>query len=173
MKRFLFLFLIVNPYLYADSEPALISIGGGVFDIIKAKHRTAEFRVEYRPRLEALLFKERETIRGSIRPLVGLMATIKGSTYLYFGFGLDFIVKKRLVFTPNFAAGWYRQGGGKDLGFPLEFRSGIELGWRFKNCMRAGAHFYHISNASMGRKNPGKESLVFFLSIPVSACPSL
>lgn len=168
MQRALFFLFLLTGHLYAGKAPALLSIGGGVFHIIKAKHRTAEFRIEYKSALEALLFKETKNVRGSIRPVLGLMASIRGSTYLYLGFDLDFIIKQRLVFSPNFSAGWYRQGGGKDLGFPLEFRSGIELGWRLSHCMRVGAHFFHISNAGMGRKNPGEESLVFFLSIPMT-----
>lgn len=139
-------------------EPDLISLGAGVFEIVRHnKNMTADFRIEYESHLSW----------HKIRPIVGLMGTAKGSSYLYAGFGIDWIIKDRLVFSPNFAAGWYRAGGGKDLGFPLEFRSGIVLAWRFKNASRIGAHFYHISNASLGYKNPGEESLDFFFAIPI------
>jgi len=159
-KLFLFTCFLWQGALFANPEPDLVSLGAGVFDIMREKYRTAEFRVEYK-------FHH---VYWVIQPLIGFMATAKGATYLYTGFGLDFIIKERFFFTPNFAAGWYRQGGGKNLGFPLEFRSGIEAGWRFKNCYRLGAHFYHISNASLGSRNPGEESLVFFLCIPVGRC---
>ena len=46
----------------------------------------------------------------------------------------------------------------RDLGYELEFRSGIEIGYVFCNKSRLGVHFYHISNASLGRKNPGEEA---------------
>ncbi len=114
--------------------------------------------MEYKPSFEWYTF----------RPLIGFMFTINGSTYLYAGGGFEWIGKNRFVFSPNFAAGWYRKGGGKDLHFPLEFRSGVELAWQFRSFTRVGAHFYHISNASLGKKNPGEESLVFFISIPIN-----
>jgi hypothetical protein len=66
----------------------------------------------------------------------------------------------------SFAPGYYRAGGGKDLGYPLEFRSGIELGWRFHEG-RVGVELYHLSNASLARHNPGEESLVLTLALPL------
>jgi lipid A 3-O-deacylase len=113
--------------------------------------------VEYKSHLEWYLF----------RPMVGLTATAKGAFYAYAGVGLDFVIQDHFIFSPNFAAGYYHQGGDKDLGFPLEFRSGLEVGWQFCSLYRVGVHFYHISNASLGHKNPGEESFVLFVSIPI------
>jgi len=55
-----------------------------------------------------------------------------------------------------------------ELGFPLEYRSSAELSYRLKNKSRFGAMFYHISNSSLGFKNPGTECLVFFYSVSLS-----
>ncbi len=157
---FWFICIFLTPFsLRALDEPSLLSFGGGVFEVSRNNHhKTATFQVEYRPGV----------IWYTVRPTLGLMMTIRGVTYLYGGFGLEWILKDRLVFSPNFAAGWYRPGGGKDLHYPLEFRSGIELAWRFRTYARVGIHYYHISNASLGRKNPGAESLVLFFAIPLS-----
>lgn len=156
MKKILILLFL--PFALVANEPGLISFGGGIYEVVRNNHNTtAEFRVEWRP----------SAVWHTIRPTLGFMMTVRGSTYLYLGFGFDWILKKHFILSPNFAAGWYSKGGGKDLGFPLEFRSGIEMAWRFKNASRAGVHFYHLSNASMGWKNPGEESLVFFFSLPI------
>lgn len=154
----LFLVLYLSPILLIAEGPDLISVGGGIFEVCRRnRNRTADFRIEYQPH---------ETWY-TIRPLVGFMASARGATYLYAGLTFDWVIKCRLFIAPNFAAGWYNGGGGKDLHFPLEFRSGIMGGWVFKNSCRIGAHFYHISNASMGRKNPGTECLDFFFAFPI------
>jgi len=143
--------------LEADKSADLLSFGGGIHDIIRDKYRTQEFRVEVKSHLDWYLF----------RPMLGVTATARGAVYAYLGVGLDLVFQNHLILSPNFAAGYYHQGGGKDLGFPLEFRSGVELGWQFTSLYRIGVHFYHVSNASLGHRNPGEESLVFFLSIPI------
>jgi lipid A 3-O-deacylase len=156
--RFLLICFLFFVGVLRASDPSLISLGAGIFEALRNNsHRTAEFRAEYQPGVSWY----------TVRPLVGFMATARGGTYLYGGFTLDWVIKKRLLFSPNFAAGWYRAGGGKNLGFPLEFRSGVMAGWCLKNGCRLGIHFYHISNASLGYKNPGEESLDFFFAFPI------
>ncbi len=156
MRRALFLFLFSS--LTAAEIPHLLSFGGGIFEVVRSnRHQTAVFQVEYRPPL----------VWYTVRPSAGLMITWKGSTYLYGGFGLEWIIKDRFLFSPNFAIGWYNAGGGKNLGYPMEFRSGVEGAIILRNQMRMGAQFHHISNASIGYKNPGEESLIFFIAQPL------
>jgi len=153
-----FFYVLSFASLQGKEKPDLLSFGVGAFEVVRHNHNmTAEFRIEYKPSLEWY----------TIRPALGFMMTVKGSTYLYGGFGFDWVIKDRLLFSPNFAVGWYRAGGGKNLGFPLEFRSGVEMGWCLKNGTRLGALFYHLSNASLGSRNPGEESLEFFYSVPL------
>ncbi|WP_157879134.1 acyloxyacyl hydrolase [Pararhodospirillum photometricum] len=74
---------------------------------------------------------------------------------------------------PNTALGYYQRGGGRDLGYPLEFRSGLEIGWRFDGGMRAGVAMHHLSNANIGDRNPGVEELSLNLSIPLASVTGL
>jgi hypothetical protein len=53
----------------------------------------------------------------------------------------------------------YRQGDGRDLGYPLEFRSQLEIGHRFRGGPRIALAFSHLSNAGLGSHNPGQESV--------------
>ena len=160
MKKICFLLLLLWTPLFAD-DPSLLSLGVGVFNVVRGKKST-NFQLEYRSKIAIY---ENQFIL--IRPLAGIMATTKKSSYYYGGVAFDIFVTPRIVFTPSFAPGIYAKGSGKDLGFPLEFRSSAELSYRFKNCSRLGAMFYHMSNASIGHKNPGTECLVFFLAFPV------
>lgn len=162
MKRGIYLIILAcvflfNEALYTNEKPSLITVGGGLWDVQRSKYRTGEFLLEYRSNLEWYY----------IRPMIGLIGNNKGGFYTYGGFNIDGVISDCFVIAPSFAVGFYQRGNGKKLGFPLEFRSGLELAWRFKNEVRFGALFYHISNASLGSRNPGTESLVFLLSIPI------
>jgi hypothetical protein len=157
MKKIFVFILIFFNYLIAD-EKDLISLGGGIFNIRKEKNRTSDCRIEYQF-CNNFYF---------IKPLLGFMITARRSIYSYAGIYMDVYPKFPLFFSLNFAAGYYNKGNGKDLGFPLEFRSGIALSYKFKSLKRIGAFFYHISNASLGRRNPGTECLDFFISFPIN-----
>ncbi len=65
------------------------------------------------------------------------------------------------------AAGLYAKGGGKNLHYPLEFRSSIECAYIFDDESRLGLQLSHISNASIARRNPGVESIVVIYSFPL------
>ena len=148
----------------AASIPDLISFAVGSFDFTREKHRTWEFDAEYKFHLNCLKspwhFLE-------FRPLCGLMATATGSVYAYGGINFDLLFWDHFLIAPGFAAGYYYAGHGKNLGYPLEFRSGIELAYQFSDWHRLGIHFYHLSNASIGKRNPGEESLVLYYDIPI------
>ena len=161
LRKLLFLFI---PLLYADPPPDFLSFGLGAYDIMREKHRTFEFEMEYKFHLQCLTPPNRYL---EFRPLVGVMATAKGSFYGYLGINFDLLFFDHLLFAPGFAAGFYASGGGKNLGYPIEFRSGAELAWQFSDWHRLGIHFYHLSNASIGSRNPGEESLVLFYDIPL------
>ena len=159
----LFIFVFISSVLCAQNKRCdfynkkadYLSISAGCFDFMREHHRTAEFRLEYKP--YAL---------KKLRPFLGVLGTAKASFYIYFGVGLELFFSKNIYFSPNLAAGYYLQGKGKDLGYPLEFKSAIEFGWQFENQYRISAAISHISNASFGNKNPGQESLVITFSIP-------
>ncbi len=67
------------------------------------------------------------------------------------------------------SVGAYHQGDGEDLGHWIEFRSGLELGFRFDSRERLSLGIAHISNASIGDENPGTEILSLTYAIPIDA----
>jgi lipid A 3-O-deacylase len=102
-----------------------------------------------------------------IRPTVGINATTDSAVYGYAGINWDVpVYSNNIYLTPNFMAGAYHNGSGKDLGHALEFRSGIELSYQMQNHQRVGIAFNHISNASLGNHNPGAETLLINYQVP-------
>lgn len=157
-RSMILILLLSNIVFGAEKRPVknLLNIGIGVYDIIHDPNNVL-LQVEYRSFIKK---------HSWLRPLVGIMGTDKASLYLYGGIAGDiFFGKTPWVLTPSFAPGIYFRGKGKDLGFPLEFRSSLELAYALKNAGRIGGQFYHMSNASLGHKNPGSESLVIFYSL--------
>lgn len=137
-------------------DPAFLSVGLGYYDI-NDDMDAGELRLEYRASTKYWVFK----------PFIGGMVTTDGAVYGYGGVLVDVYLGNRFVATPNFAAGLYSDGDGKDLGHAVEFRSGLELSWRFDNRARLGLMFYHISNASLANNNPGTEVLGLTYSHPL------
>ena len=139
-------------------DPDFLSIGGGYFDWNRQKSPAAEFRLEYRSDEKFWIFK----------PLGGLMGTSDGAVYAFAGVGIDVFFGRRFVVTPSFAPGYYHEGSGLDLGHALEFRSQLEMAYRFDDRSRLGLAISHMSNASIGDTNPGTESAILYYSVPVS-----
>lgn len=137
-------------------DPSFITIGGGWYDF-NDNEQAAEFRAEWRGKKLFWVFK----------PFVGAMGTSDAALYGYAGFLTDFFFGRRIVVTPSIAAGLYENGDGKDLGSIIEFRSGLEIGWRFDNRSRLSAMVYHISNASIDDNNPGTEVFSIGYSFPL------
>ena len=130
----------------------------GYFDVIGNDDGATQFGFEYRAR----------AIQYSIRPIFVVNVTTDESVYGYAGLNWDAeLIENQLYLIPSFAAGLYRRGDGKDLGGAVEFRSGIELAYQFPNAHRLGAHFNHISNASIYKRNPGSETAMVTYSIPL------
>jgi lipid A 3-O-deacylase len=146
----------------SPNDTPRIAIGGGVFDVLPdAKKQNAD-RVgmvgsEYR-------FGD---VWWIFSPFVGVMGTGQGAFYGYLGFGFDIHFPYNLIFTPSAAAGYFDSGHGLDLGYWWEFRTGAELDYRFADRRRIGVGFYHISNAGLGKDNPGQEMATVVFTQPL------
>ena len=104
---------------------------------------------------------------GPFRLSYGLSATTKGS--LWAGLGQTYTIpfaERDGYIQLHTMAGLYARGNGADLGGPLEFRSGIEIGYEADNGWRYGISFDHRSNADLFERNPGLETIQFRVSIP-------
>ena len=88
------------------------------------------------------------------------MITSDSDTYFYTGVQAEYKIGK-LNITPSFSPGLYTVGDGKDLGYPLEFKSEIQLTLDLLPGTKLGYSESHISNADIGDKNPGADSYMF------------
>jgi lipid A 3-O-deacylase len=102
----------------------------------------------------------RDTFLGNISPITGGFVTENSAVYIYTGFEWN-IEMGALTFTPSFAPGLYHKGDGKDLGHVLEFKSEIQLSFDLSQSTKLGVSYNHVSNASLGNKNPGANSYMF------------
>lgn len=141
----------------AGDDPPFIAFHVGGYDV-NDNETAGQLNIEFRSDWDEWYLK----------PFGGVMATTDAAIYGYGGFMLDIYFGRRWVFTPNVAVGLYSDGDGKDLGSIVEFRSGVELAYRFDNRTRLGVSFHHISNASIGDINPGTETLTLVLSLPLN-----
>ena len=106
-------------------------------------------------------------------PQAGLFVTSDGGFYGHVGFYSDFFFGRRFVLSPSVSVGGYYDGSGKDLGGAVEFRSAIELAYRFNDRSRLGLQFGHLSNAHLYDSNSGEEFLILNYSIPITSLSAL
>jgi hypothetical protein len=139
-------------------DPSYVAVGGGVYDVLH-NYTAGQARLEYR-------FGQRWAF---LKPMLGVLATTDKSVMGYFGFRIDLYLGPHFVVTPNAAVGAFYRGDGKQLGSTIEFKTGGEFAYRFDDHSRLGLQFDHISNAGIGKHNPGTESLVLYYSIPIGA----
>ncbi len=99
----------------------------------------------------------RESFLGKLSPITGGFITEKNAFYLYTGAQAEYDLGL-ITITPSFAPGYYSFGDGKDLGFPLEFKSEVQISLNLSENTQFGMSYNHISNASLGSKNPGANS---------------
>ena len=102
----------------------------------------------------------RNTFLGNISPITGGFITENSAAYIYTGIEWN-VDLGGMVFTPSFAPGLYHEGDGKDLGHVLEFKSEVQLSYETSEKSSFGVSYNHVSNASLGNKNPGANSYMF------------
>ena len=102
----------------------------------------------------------RDTFLGNLSPVTGAMITADNATYFYTGVQAHYKIGS-LNFTPSFTPGYYNEGNGKDLGHALEFKSELQLSLELPKNSQFGLSYNHLSNASLGDKNPGANSYMF------------
>lgn len=141
-----------------EDDGSTLVLGAGYTDPTDSDTDAADFRLDYRHG-EGLWF---------VKPFVGIQSTSEGSVWGGGGIYIDIPIHDRVFLTGSAAVGGYSQGGGKDLGSVIEFRTQGEVTYRFDNGMRLGAAFSHLSNAGIDDKNPGLNFISALFVVPLS-----
>ena len=147
----------VNFVSIADesSNETELNIFTGMFDFSDDKQRSGLVGLQHQ---NEELF--RKSFLGKLSPMTGGFLTEKSAFYLYTGVQAEYEIGF-LTITPSFAPGYYNYGNGKDLGSPLEFKSEVQVSLNLSDSTLLGMSYNHISNASLGTKNPGANSYMF------------
>ena len=150
----LFGFSLIN---FANSEErnsneTELNFFTGMFDFSDGKQASALIGLQHQ---NDDLF--RDSFLGKLSPITGGFLTEKSAFYLYTGAQAEYDVGIFTV-TPSFAPGYYNYGDGKDLGSALEFKSEVQVSLNLSDSTEFGMSYNHISNASLGDKNPGANS---------------
>ena len=102
----------------------------------------------------------RDTFLGNLSPITGALFTADNAAYVYTGVQANYSLGI-LNIIPSFTPGLYEAGDGKDLGHMLEFKSEVQLSLDLPKDSQFGFSYNHLSNASLGDKNPGANSYMF------------
>ena len=137
-----------------DSETEL-NIFAGMFDFSDDNQASGLLGLQHQN--EELY---RKSFLGKLSPITGGFLTEKNAFYLYTGVQAEYQLGF-LKITPSFAPGYYNYGDGKDLGYPLEFKTEVKVALDLSEKTKLGMSYNHISNASLGKKNPGANSYMF------------
>tara|TARA_Y100000590_G_scaffold330933_1_gene375980 strand:- start:447 stop:956 length:510 start_codon:yes stop_codon:yes gene_type:complete len=151
----LFLFPIKDIFAEENTNETELNFFTGMFDFSDDNQASGILGLQHQN--EDLY---RQSFLGKLSPITGGFLTEKNAFYLYTGIQAEYDLGFLKV-TPSFAPGYYNYGNGKDLGYPLEFKSEIQLSFDLSESTHLGMSYNHISNASLGSKNPGANSYMF------------
>ena len=141
-----------------NEQETELNLFTGMFDFSDGKQSSALIGLQHQ---NDDLF--RDSFLGKISPITGGFITEKSAFYFYTGAQAEYDLGL-FKFTPSFAPGYYNSGDGKDLGSVLEFKTEVQLSLNLSDSTEFGMSYNHISNASIGDKNPGANSYMFNFS---------
>lgn len=105
--------------------------------------------------------------RWNLRPTIGFIGAENDSSYTFIGLRKDFALSERLVLTPGIDIGSFHEGEAFELGSDFEFHPNVELGYIFANRWRLAVGLSHLSNAGLGKFNPGTNAVLLSLTAPL------
>ena len=157
ISKFIFIifFSLLSSVVYAEENNSKFNVYSGMFDFSDTGKKST--LIGFQHQNEDL---NRDTFLGNISPITGALVTADAAAYIYTGIQAQYKLGK-INFTPSFAPGYYHQGDGKDLGHALEFKSEVQLSYAASDTTSFGVSYNHVSNASLGDKNPGANSYMF------------
>ena len=162
LKNFiLILFFTINCSLASsegltdNNNPNQYNVYTGMFDFSDDGKKSTLLGIQHQN-----VNLNRDTIFGNISPITGILITADNAGYVYTGIQAQYKIGN-LNITPSFTPGLYHEGDGKDLGHLLEFKSEVQISLDIFKNSELGFSYNHISNASLGDKNPGANSYMF------------
>ena len=172
------LYLIISIALFTTSSfsKGTNIIGLGLYDVKfdgSDQEQAADFRYEFRSDKTLFDIGPEEDNFFFLKPFFGFEYTSDSASYLLTGIYVEDNVgelfegkNNDFYFTPSLGFGYYDDGSGKKLGYDIQFRTSLEVSYELKTKSRLAISFSHISNANIGDKNPGVETISILYHIP-------
>ena len=162
LKKLYIVFLIIFSFLSVSAEENKTNYSNNEFNVYSGMFDFSDngkksTLIGFQHQNENL---NRDTFFGNISPITGALITADNAGYIYTGIQAQYKLGN-LNITPSFTPGLYHEGDGKDLGHLLEFKSEVQISLDIFNNSELGFSYNHISNASLGDKNPGANSYMF------------
>ena len=162
MRKFVFNILVALisfsflSFTYAEDKKlnqTELNLFTGMFDFSDHKQKAGLFGLQHQN--DELFIR---SSRGVIySPITGGFITGNNAFYLYTGIQAEYKIGSFII-NPSFAPGYYGMGNGKDLGSVIEFKTEVQLAFDLGESTHLGMSYNHLSNASLGDKNPGANS---------------
>ena len=146
---------LISSIVNSEEKDSKFNIYSGMFDFSDTGKKST--LIGFQHQNEDL---NRDTFLGNISPITGALVTADSAAYVYTGVQANYKLGK-INFIPSFTPGLYSKGDGKDLGHVLEFKSEIQISLDLFSNSQLGFSYNHLSNASLGKKNPGANSYMF------------
>ena len=162
LKKLYIVFLIIFSFLSVSAEENKTNYSNNEFNVYSGMFDFSDngkksTLIGFQHQNENL---NRDTFFGNISPITGALITADNASYIYTGIQAQYKLGN-LNITPSFTPGLYHEGDGKDLGHLLEFKSEVQISLDIFKNSELGFSYNHISNASLGDKNPGANSYMF------------
>ena len=157
VARFLFIlfFSLFSSMVYSEESSSKFNVYSGMFDFSDTGKKSTLIGSQHQN--EDL---NRDTFLGNLSPITGALVTADSAAYVYTGVQAQYKLGK-INFIPSFTPGLYSKGDGKDLGHIVEFKSELQISLDLFSNSQIGFSYNHLSNASLGTKNPGANSYMF------------
>ena len=116
---------------------------------------------------EIYIRRQTGSARGPFQFTYGASITDEGGMWIGLGNTTTYSTPNNRFYAQfHSMPGLYSKGGEEALGGPIQFRSGLEVGYQNRRGVRAGISIDHRSNAGIYSYNPGLETIQFRVSIP-------
>ena len=152
---FIISFSLLSSMVYSEENSSKFNVYSGMFDFSDTGKKST--LIGFQHQNEDL---NRDIFLGNISPVTGVLITADSAAYIYTGVQANYKMGK-MNFSPSFTPGLYSKGNGKDLGHVIEFKSELQISVDFISNSQLGFSYNHLSNASLGTKNPGANSYMF------------
>ena len=152
---FITFFSLLSSMAYSEESSSKFNVYSGMFDFSDTSKKST--LIGFQHQNEDL---NRDTFFGNLSPITGALLTADSAAYIYTGVQAQYKLG-RINFIPSFTPGLYSKGDGKDLGHILEFKSELQISVDYISNSQLGFSYNHLSNASLGTKNPGANSYMF------------